>query len=436
MKNSGHLQSISMKKRNYDFIKKEHSGNCVISVDMAKQFIDQILEFDKTDFFKQYIENSSRGKIILEFVGGDALQYPELLDEMITYFVKQLINKNHKWLYSWLIGISTNGVSLLNPKSRQFCEKWKNNISMGISIDGCPELHDLNRWCFADNEDGSHRGSWQYIKEIWPWYKKIFQTDALQTKWTLAPNSYKYMYESIKFLHEKLGMQYLLFNRVMEDEIIDTPEQLWELIQQFEKSINYIAEHHVDLYCDPFKYANTSNLSKRQQFEIDPAWSRCGFGKMPTLSLDGNVYPCFRLVPKNNNLLNSNNYAQGTYKSLLENENMLVRLNENSIISKMKNEEKCETCKIFVACPHCAADCVNKHDGTLAKTTSVCNFTRLQVYYARKYWEKIKSLYPSLYQKNKIIWTQEDQDELFQLVLKEIINLKEKEGEKNDICQF
>jgi hypothetical protein len=78
------------------------------------------------------------------------------------------------------------------------------------------------------------------------------------------------MCESIKFLHEELGMRNIFFNRVMEDHVLDTAEELWELIQQFEKSIKYIAEHHAGLYCDTFGYVFTQSRSKKRIVEKDP----------------------------------------------------------------------------------------------------------------------------------------------------------------------
>jgi len=412
-------------KRSYDFVEKQCDDN-VIDVEKVKVFIDRILDFPETEFFKTFTKN--RDAVVLDFIGGDSLQYPELLDDVLTYFVQRLIKRNHRWLYNWRVSISSNGVTLLNPKVRQFLENWKENISLGISIDGCPELHDLNRWCFADNTDGSHRGSWQYIKEIWSWYKKTFPGDCMRTKWTLVPNSYKYMMPSIKFLHEELRMTYLMFNRAMEDDVQDTAEDLWELIQQFESAVDYVVEHHTDIWCNPFDFNNTRNITKDDQLKADPKYTRCGFGVMPALSLDGNVYPCFRMVPGSNHIRNAEKYAQGTFDDILRNEKQLIELNVNSRAVNMKLKDKCETCKLFVTCPHCAADCVNEEGGTLTKTTSVCNYIRLEVYYARKYWTKIKSLYPNMYKKYEITWTQEDQDELMRLVLEDIVNLKEKEN--------
>jgi uncharacterized protein len=420
------------KERSYAFLgnKINEKTPHIISIDTAKKFIDQILEFNSTEFFKANMVNQD--KIVLDFVGGDSLQYPDLLDEIITYFVHQLIKKNHTWLYSWRVSISSNGVTLLSPKARKFCEKWRDSLSLGISIDGCPELHDLNRWCFANEPDGSHMGSFQYIKEIWPWYQKVFQSESLHTKWTVAPNSYQYLFQSVKFLHEDLKMKYLNFNRVMENSIQDTPEQLWQAIQQFNLILDYVVDHHTRLYILPFDYSRfaSNNRTLAELLKSDPNYTRCGFGKMPTVSLDGNIYPCFRMVPGHNNLRDSTNYASGNVNtSILEHEDLLKKLNENSCAVNMKVEKKCETCNLFSSCEHCAADCVNETDGTLTKTSSICNFHRVEVYYAQLYWEIIKSKHPELYKNYPITWTRDERESLMNTVLDELVEMK---GEKNE----
>jgi hypothetical protein len=109
---------------------------------------------------------------------------------------------------------------------------------------------------------------------------------------------------------------------------------------------------------------------------------------------------------------------------MLSNLETLEKLNVNSLAVNMKNEGKWEDCKLFAACPHCAADCVDEDGGELTKTTSVCNYTRLEIYFARKYWERIKSLYPKLYANYQISWTNKENDELMELVLQDIVNLK------------
>jgi uncharacterized protein len=411
----------------FGYLSSDEKNDCnILSLDYVKVFLDKLLtEFPLTPFYEEYIKPvNPENKLVLDFLGGDSLQYPEFLDEILTYFTKKLQNPLNEWMEKvkcgWRASISSNGVTLLNPGARKFCEKWQEVLSLGISIDGSPELHDLNRWCFADNKDGSPKGSWQYIEKIWPWYKEHFPTNASTTKWTVAPNSYNYIMESVKFLHENLGMKYLNFNRVMEQDVVDTPEQLWELVQQFQQLLQYMVKNNNKLYISPFDYSIISSAVSRQiLMETDPTWSRCGFGKMPALSLDGNIYPCFRLIPGHNH--SKKIFPQGSvHTSFTENLETLVMLNKNSQLSNLKVEEKCKTCPIFSTCPHCAADCVND-DLTLSKTTSVCNFHRVSTYFAQLYWETVKNLYPKRYKNITITWTKEERENLLALVLEEIL---------------
>jgi hypothetical protein len=112
--------------------------------------------------------------------------------------------------------------------------------------------------------------------------------------------------------------------------------------------------------------------------------------------------------------------------SLLEKEDVLIRLNKNSCASALNVEEKCKKCRVFSSCPHCAADCVNEVDGTVTKTTSVCNFHKIGVYYAQLYWEKVTALHPYLYRNYKVTWTREDREELMRSILEEVVNMKNK----------
>ena len=206
----------------------------------------------------------------------------------------------------------------------------------------------------------------------------------------------------------------------MEQTVLDTPKQLWELIQQFQKIYEYMIEKNNELYISPFDYSITSStISQQALLKIDPTWSRCGFGKMPALSFDGNIYPCLRLIPKHSHT--EKTISQGSiFTSFDANLTDLITLNENAQVNRLKVDEKCKECSLFSSCPHCAADCVND-DLTLSKTTSVCNFYRISVYFARLYWQNVKQLYPKRYCNIKITWTEDEMNDLFALVLKEIL---------------
>ena len=63
-KTTGHADE----KRNYDFVKKACGSN-VIDVEKVKSFIDQILDFPKTEFFEKFV--TCKDNLILDFIGDD-----------------------------------------------------------------------------------------------------------------------------------------------------------------------------------------------------------------------------------------------------------------------------------------------------------------------------------------------------------------------------
>jgi uncharacterized protein len=419
--------------RNYDFLMgQKRNKNNVIDFDIAKKFINLILDSfpPDSDNDLQLLERSPNLTkfIILDLIGGDSLQYPELVDKILDCWVKELHQRNHYYQFRYKISISSNGVTLLNPKAREVCEKYKDSLSLGISIDGCPKLHDLNRWCFADKEDGSHRGSWQYIKEIWPWYKKTFPSESLGTKWTVTPHSYKFLFRSVKYLHEDLQMSHLFFNRVMEKDIIDSPEDIFECIHQFNEITKYLIEHHYDLNIACFSYTLANPKSKTVLLKDDPTFSRCGFGFMPAVALDGSIYPCFRLI-HDQTRIDTHKYSQGSVNtSLIYNPNTLKNLQEKSQHCNLELPEECEVCNLYSTCPHCAAGCLLESSSVnFKKSLSVCNFHKISTYFCRKYWEIITLKFPVLYKEYNIVWDREENEKILEQLLVNIISSKKGE---------
>ncbi|MDR0676389.1 MAG: SPASM domain-containing protein [Elusimicrobiota bacterium] len=373
---------------NCERVYKDINKNCnskIISLELCKKYIDIILNYD----FK------NDKKLIFDFIGGDSLQYHELLDDIFTYICKNI--QNTKYKYNWIFHISSNGVVLMSEKVRKFCEKWKENLHLGISIDGCPELHDLHRKTVSSNIYG-YNGSFKYIEKIWPWYKKTFPCTSSSTKFTLTPKSYKYLYKSIKYLYEKMGISYIFFNRVMEQDVIDTENELHILSNEFDKINKYLADNHLNLYLFSYDF---SRISESHTYDYmlnnDKEWSRCGFGRMPSLDLDGNVYSCFRMIPGFSHSskkdfaignINKNDFNLDNYKS--------KEIYHNSFAVNMKIKDKCKKCPLFSSCPHCAADCIDE-SLKLIKTDSVCKYHIIETLSVIKYWNYISFLHKNLY---------------------------------------
>ena len=60
----------------------------------------------------------------------------------MSIYLHKLITLNHPWLDGFKISICSNGLLYFNENVQNFLRKYKNFISLTITIDGNKELHD------------------------------------------------------------------------------------------------------------------------------------------------------------------------------------------------------------------------------------------------------------------------------------------------------
>ena len=130
----------------------------------VKKFIDELLT-DQIDFFTK--ENTST--IIYEFIGGEPLLEIDLIKEILTYTLNQMIKLHHPWLPHFKASICSNGVLYFQPKIQQFIQNYHQWIGLSISIDGNKELHDSCRIDF--NGIGSYDKAIAAVKDYYNKYK-------------------------------------------------------------------------------------------------------------------------------------------------------------------------------------------------------------------------------------------------------------------------
>ena len=116
-----------------------------LSLEDAKKFIDLLLTDDDPAYVKNTKMEYLYDGLIIDFLGGDSLVNPVLLDEILRYVNYKLVSLNHRAKNHWRASVTTNGTLFERKDVRDFCEKWRKNLSMTVSIDGCPEIHDMNR---------------------------------------------------------------------------------------------------------------------------------------------------------------------------------------------------------------------------------------------------------------------------------------------------
>lgn len=358
-----------------------------LDIAKAKKFIDLLIKeddpcgLDSDPTWKDSLKNKG---ITLDFIGGDSFMNVELLDQILTYWVQQvnLIDneRTRNWKNNWKASITTNGTLFSLQEVRDFCMKWKRVLSPGISIDGCPEIHDKCR-IFPDG-----RGSMNEILKNWNWYKTNFPREAESTKATCAKASIPYLYDSLVFMHEKLGLTHINQNFIMEDTGC-TSEDYNLLEEQLKKCADYCLEHRHELYWGIL--SNDFATAHRSQGLDWDERGHCGSGAMPCLSVDGDIYPCFRWLPHTQHkekVLCVGNVEEGFNHK----ENFYV-VRHGSCRANCTKEQKCRECEYESACSYCIAGCYVEN-GDFIRTTHICEITKIQVKWARYYWSKYYEL--------------------------------------------
>lgn len=347
-----------------------NKSNKELSLENAKKFID-ILFTDSDPILAKDTDSEwilEQG-LILDFIGGDALMNVKLVDSILQYFQFTATLKKHRWAHNWRASISTNGTLFEKKEVRTFCEKYKNNLSIGISIDGCPEIHDACR-VFPNGT-----GSMATIQKWLPWFRGLFGDSALSTKATCAKQSIPYLYKSLKYMHENLGLKWINQNFIFENMELNEFD-LAELDYQLSLCTEYCLQHKDDLY---WGMLADNFASAKPYSESDPNKSWCGSGSMPALAVDGKIYPCFRWLPHTQSA--ETNMSVGDCESGLYRKENFQKVRD-ACRSKI-SPEKCKNCEVESACSWCIAGCYAEY-GNFKRQTHICEVIKLQVKWAKK----------------------------------------------------
>lgn len=355
----------------------------VLRLDYAKSFIDHVLAdpdpaglLDDPD---PVFSHAYRRGLIFDFIGGDSLMNIDLLEDISAYAIRSLYltDTEHAkmWRGNFTMSLSTNGTLFGSERVRRWCTDYKDILGLGVSIDGCPEIHDRNR-IFADG-----KGSMASILKHWDWYRKEFPLYSRQTKATANRETIPYLYDSLKFMHEEMEIDYINQNFIMEDmHLVD--EDLKELDRQMEKCIDYVLQHSDDLY---WSMIGEDQFAKAK-LSTDDRWEKegyCGSGAMPALSVDGNIYPCIRWLPHTQ--VDKTPFVVGSAKEGFIHKEIFKKVREGAYRANCTKEEKCRTCDIESACAYCIGGCYSEF-GEFRRTTYSCEVNKLLVKWAREYW--------------------------------------------------
>lgn len=304
-----------------------------MSYEVAKKTVDFILNHEK-DFPEK--------SVIWDFIGGEPFIEIELIDRIVDYIKTELYMRNHHWFDSYMFSFSTNGLNYHSEKVQKFIEKNKSHLSIGITIDGTKQKHDLNR-IYKGDHSSKERGSYDDVVQNIPLWLRQFPN--VGTKVTISSSDIPYIKDSVIHLFS-LGIHNVSINCVFED--------VWEKGDDklFESQLLELADEIIDNGW--YEENACSFFSEMIGKPLDPKKNNqnwCGAGMMLAIDAAGNFYPCTRFAAyslRNKKPIIIGNVSDGINKNLLRPFLSLDRTTQSP--------QQCIDCEVASGCAWCQGE--------------------------------------------------------------------------------
>ena len=344
--------------------------------EIAKQAIDYILN-NETAFREE--------SVIWDFIGGEPFLEIDLIDKICDYLKIEMFKRNHHWFNSYRFSFSTNGINYHTEKVQNFIKKNLEHLSIGITIDGTKQKHDLNRiWKTSAMENGiipkteEEQGSYDDVVKNIPLWLTQFPYGG--TKVTISSADIPYIKESVLHLYS-LGIREVNINCVFEDVWKDDDDLQFEdqLIQLADAIID--KEYYKDYVCSFF----SEHIGKPLDPKIDNQnW--CGAGKMLSIDAAGNFYPCTRFAQyslREKRAWIIGNVNEGIDKNKLRPFFMLDRCTQSP--------QQCLDCKVASGCAWCQGENYDAADTPTIyqRSVAICKMHKARVRANNYYWNKL-----------------------------------------------
>lgn len=334
-----------------------------MSFDVAKKAIDYILGNESI-----FNEKS----VTWDFIGGEPFIEIDLIDSICDYIKTEMFRLNHHWFESYRFNFSTNGINYADERVQRYVRKNLAHLSIGITIDGTEQKHDLNR-VYKNSEKGSYK---DVVKNIPLW---LSQFPHGATKVTISSEDLPFIKDSVIHLFT-LGIHEVNINCVFEDVWKDGDDSI------FEEQLTELADeiitrgYYRDYACSFF----SEHIGKPMSPIDNNNW--CGAGKMLSVDAAGNFYPCTRFAAyslREKKPLIIGNVNDGLNFNLLRPFLALNRIDQTP--------QKCLDCEVASGCAWCQGE---NYDAAETPTiyqraTAICKMHKARVRANNYYWNKL-----------------------------------------------
>lgn len=339
-----------------------------MSFEIAKKAIDYILANEKNDLF-------ATQSVIFDFIGGEPFLEIDLVDKICDYIKSELFRLNHHWFNSYRFSFSTNGINYDSEKVQNYIAKNLDHLSIGITIDGTKNKHDLNRiW----KGNGPEKGSYDDVVRNIPMWLTQFPNSG--TKVTISSADIKYIKESVLHLYS-LGIHEVNINVVFEDVWKEGDDELFEnqLMELADAIImgGFYKEYACSFYSE--------NIGKPLDKVLENQnW--CGAGRMLSIDAAGNFYPCTRFAAYS--LRNKKPIIIGNVDDGIDANKLRPFLTLDRIV---QSSQECIECEVASGCAWCQGENYDaaETDTVFQRSTAICKMHKARVRANNYYWNKL-----------------------------------------------
>lgn len=347
-----------------------HKGHAMMSKETGKRIVDLLFKLYDENKENSVINHHTYG-IILDFIGGEPFMNVEVMDYIVDYFINQCLEKDHIWLTNFRISISTNGVLYFQPQVQHFIQKYKNLLSMNVTIDGPKKVHDLCRVDYDGN------GSFDKAMAAWEhWYHTI-GTNPLDTKVTISPENLESMEDIFDFFLSK-GCKTIHANPVFEHKWTIEEAQLYYCI------LIRLAER---LLQTEGAESTLFDENRGRPLLSTDTWNWCG-GTSAMLAFDpeGKAYPCLRYMSSSLGTDRAPIIIGNTDGIYNTPETKAIYDDMKKVTRQSQSTQECIDCPIAAGCAWCSAWNYQETGSYNKRSTNICWMHRANMLANTYYW--------------------------------------------------
>ena len=347
-----------------------HKGHKMMTKETAKKIVDLLFKLYDENKEGAVINHHTYG-IILDFIGGEPFMNVPVIEYTMEYFLNECMRRDHIWLTNCRASISTNGLLYFEPETQAFLKKYKNFISLNVTIDGPKEVHDLCRI------DHNGNGSFDRAMAAWNDWFGGMGANQLDTKVTIAPENLHLMETIFDFFLSR-GCKHIHANPVFEHKwTIEEAQDYYMILLKLATRLLLTDGAESSLFADfkgkPLLSTETSNYCG-------------GTSAMLAFDPDGNAYPCLRYMESSLGtdrppIIIGN--VDGIYNTP---EYQAIYDDMQKVTRQSQSTAECINCPIASGCAWCSAWNYQETGSYNKRSTNICWMHRANVLANVHYW--------------------------------------------------